>query len=237
LRFILRHCGVRKVRLIPKYLRALPEPAPAKAWGAFYEACPELAEGPSYLASFSTFYDVINYDKGAYPMKMKGKVWKYGDDIDTDVIYPGKYLVSFDAAEAAKHALEGLEKDFYKKISKGDILVVGKNFGSGSSREQAAVALRSAGISAVVAESFARSFYRNAINVCLPVVELPQVQSFTDEGDELEIDLDQGLVRNLTKKQDYHVPPLPPFIMNILRVGGAVAYYKQKAQLTGDTSP
>ncbi len=160
-------------------------------------------------------------------MKMKGKVWKYGDDIDTDVIYPGKYLVSFDPAEAAKHALEGLEQDFHKKISKGDILVVGKNFGSGSAREQAAVALRSAGVSVVVAESFARSFYRNAINVCLPVVELSGIRSFTDEGDELEVDLGAGVIRNLTKQTDHRFTPLPSFIMDILQAGGAVSYYRQ----------
>ncbi len=162
-------------------------------------------------------------------MRIKGKAWKYGDDIDTDVIYPGKYLVSFDPAEAGKHALEGLEADFYKKIAPGDILVVGKNFGSGSAREQAAMALRAAGIGAVVAESFARSFYRNALNLCLPVVELPGIQSATEERDELEVDLDEGLVRNLTKQKDYHFPPLPAFIMEILKVGGA-AYYKAKAR-------
>ncbi len=163
-------------------------------------------------------------------MKMKGKAWKYGDDIDTDVIYPGKYLVSFDPAEAAKHAMEGLEADFYKKITPGDILVAGRNFGSGSAREQAALALRAAGISAVAAESFARSFYRNAINLCLPVVELPGIHDATDEQDELEIDLDRGLLRNLTKQKDYHFTPLPPFIMDILKAGGAVPYYKRKAR-------
>jgi len=163
-------------------------------------------------------------------MKMKGKVWKYGDDIDTDVIYPGKYLVSFDPKEAAQHAMEGLESDFYKKISRGDILVVGSNFGNGSAREQAAVALRSAGVSVVVAESFARTFYRNAINVCLPVVEMKGIHDATDEKDELEIDLDRGLIRNLTKQNDYNFPPLPPFIMDILKAGGAVPYYKQRAQ-------
>lgn len=163
-------------------------------------------------------------------MKMKGKAWKYGNDIDTDVIYPGKYLVSFDPQEAAQHAMEGLESDFSKKISHGDILVVGSNFGSGSAREQAAVALRSAGISAVVAESFARTFYRNAINVCLPVVELKGIHDLTDEKDELEIDLDLGLIINVTKQKDYHFPPLPPFLMDILKAGGAVPYYKQRAQ-------
>jgi 3-isopropylmalate/(R)-2-methylmalate dehydratase small subunit len=162
-------------------------------------------------------------------MKMKGKAWKYGDDIDTDVIYPGKYLVSFDPAEAAKHAMEGVEADFYRKIQKGDILVVGKNFGNGSAREQAAVALRSAGVSAIVAESFARSFYRNAINVCLPVVELPGMQAAADEGDDLEIDLNGGMIKNLTKKTEHRFSPLPPFIMELLKAGGAVAYYKQKA--------
>ena len=162
-------------------------------------------------------------------MKMKGKAWKYGNDIDTDVIYPGKYLVSFDPKEAAQHAMEGLEKDFHKKISPGDILVVGSNFGSGSAREQAAVALRSAGVGAVVAESFARTFYRNAINVCLPVVELKGIHDLTDEKDELEIDLDHGLIRNLTKQKDYNFPPLPPFLMDILQAG-AVPYYKQRVQ-------
>lgn len=163
-------------------------------------------------------------------MKMKGKAWKYGNDIDTDVIYPGKYLVSFDPKEAAQHAMEGLEKDFHKKISPGDILVVGSNFGSGSAREQAAVALRSAGVGAVVAESFARTFYRNAINVCLPVVELKGIHDLTDEKDELEIDLDHGLIRNLTKQKDYNFPPLPAFLMDILKAGGAVPYYKRRAQ-------
>ena len=163
-------------------------------------------------------------------MKMKGKAWKYGDDIDTDVIYPGKYLVSFDPEEAGQHAMEGLESNFSKKISRGDILVVGSNFGGGSAREQAPVAIRSAGISAVVAESFNRTFYRNAINVCLPVIELKGFQALTDEKDELEIDLDHGLIRNLTKQKDFHFPPLPPFIMDILKAGGAVPYYKQRAQ-------
>ncbi len=163
-------------------------------------------------------------------MSIKGKVWKYGDDIDTDVIYPGKYLVSFDPAEAAKHAMEGLEPDFYKKIAKGDILVVGKHFGGGSAREQAAVALRSAGISAVVAESFARAFYRNAINVCLPVIELKGIQGLADEGDEMEIDLEGGLIRNITKNAEHRFPALPSFLLDILKAGGAVAYYKQKAR-------
>lgn len=161
-------------------------------------------------------------------MKIRGKVWKYGDEIDTDVIYPGKYLVSFDPPEAAKHAMEGIETDFYKKIEKGDILVVGRNFGSGSAREQAAVALKSAGVGVIVAESFARTFYRNAINVGMPVVELKGIKDKVDEKDEIEVDLDQGLIRNITKGKEYQFPSMPPFIMEILKVGGAVPYYKNR---------
>jgi 3-isopropylmalate/(R)-2-methylmalate dehydratase small subunit len=161
-------------------------------------------------------------------MKIRGRVWKYGDEIDTDIIYPGKYLVSFDPLEAAKHAMEGIETDFYKKISKGDILVVGKNFGSGSAREQAALALKYAGVVAVIAEVFPRTFYRNAINVGLPVVEIKGIKDRIDEKDEIEVDLDQGLIRNLTKKEDYQFMPQPPFILEILKIGGAVPYYKNR---------
>ena len=161
-------------------------------------------------------------------MKIRGRVWEYGDEIDTDIIYPGKYLVSFDPLEAAKHAMEGIETDFCKKISKGDILVVGKNFGSGSAREQAALALKYAGVEAVIAEVFPRTFYRNAINVGLPVVEIKGVKDKIDEKDEIEVDLDQGLIRNLTKKKDYPFMPQPPFILEILKIGGAVPYYKNR---------
>ena len=161
-------------------------------------------------------------------MKIKGRVWKYGDEIDTDVIYPGKYLVSFDPSAAAQHAMEGIESDFHKKISKGDVLIVGKNFGSGSAREQAALALRYAGVGAVIAEAFPRTFYRNAINVGLPALEIQAINDKADAKDEVEIDLDQGVIRNLTKGKEYSFPPQPPFIMEILKVGGAVPYYKKK---------
>jgi 3-isopropylmalate/(R)-2-methylmalate dehydratase small subunit len=161
-------------------------------------------------------------------MKIRGRVWKYGDQIDTDVIYPGKYLVSFDPLEAAKHAMEGIETDFYKKISKGDILVVGKNFGSGSAREQAALALKYAGVEAVIAEIFPRTFYRNAINVGLAVVEIKGVKDKIDEKDEIEVDLDKGVIKNLTKGKEYKFPPQPPFIMEMLKMGGAIPYYKNR---------
>jgi 3-isopropylmalate/(R)-2-methylmalate dehydratase small subunit len=161
-------------------------------------------------------------------MKIRGKVWKYGDEIDTDIIYPGKYLVSFDPSEAGIHAMEGIESDFYKKISKGDVLVVGKNFGTGSAREQAAVALKSAGIGAVIAEIFPRTFYRNAINVGLPVVEIKGIKDKIDEKDEIEVDLDKGVIKNLTQGKEYTFPPQPPFLMEILKMGGAIPYYKKK---------
>jgi len=160
-------------------------------------------------------------------MKIRGKVWIYGDEIDTDVIYPGKYLVSFDPSEAGLHAMEGIESDFHKKISKGDILVVGKNFGSGSAREQAAVALKSAGIGAVIAKIFPRTFYRNAINVGLPVVEIKGIKDKVDEKDQIEVDLDRGVIKNLTRGKEGTFPPQPPFLMEILKMGGAVPYYKK----------
>lgn len=161
-------------------------------------------------------------------MKLRGRVWKYGDEIDTDGIYPGKYLVSFDPAEAGQHAMEGIEPDFHQKISKGDILVVGNNFGSGSAREQAALALKHAGVGAVLAESFARTFYRNAINIGLPVIEMKGVRNQIAEKDEIEVDLDAGKIRNLTQGKEYGFPPIDAFIMELLNMGGAIPYYKNR---------
>ena len=166
-------------------------------------------------------------------MKLRGRVWKYGDDIDTDVIYPGKYLVSFDPEEAAAHAMEGVEKGFRGKIAKGDVLVVGKNFGCGSAREQAALALKYAGIGAVVAESFARTFYRNAINIGLPAVEAKGMGKEFREGDEVEIDLDGGLIRNLSAGNDFRLAPQDPFIMEILKAGGAIPFYRARIEAGG----
>jgi 3-isopropylmalate/(R)-2-methylmalate dehydratase small subunit len=161
-------------------------------------------------------------------MKIRGKAWKYGDEINTDVIYPGKYLVSFEPVEAGKHAMEGIDPDFQKKISSGDLMVVGRNFGSGSAREQAAVALKSAGIGAVVADSFARTFYRNAINIGLPAVEMNGISESIDEGDELELDMDSGLIKNLSKGKEYSFPPQPAFFLEMLKMGGAIPYYRSK---------
>lgn len=161
-------------------------------------------------------------------MKIHGKVWKYGDNIDTDIIYPGKYLVSFDPEEAGKHAMEGIETDFYKKISKGDILLVGKNFGSGSAREQAPLALKYAGVGAIISEIFPRTFYRNAINIGLPVIEVCGINDEVNEKDELEIDLEAGLIKNFTKGKEYKFSSPPAFIIEILKIGGAIPFYKNR---------
>jgi 3-isopropylmalate dehydratase small subunit len=156
---------------------------------------------------------------------IKGKVWKFGDDVDTDVIIPAKYLRSVDQSVWPKHVLEGLEPTFSSKVGKGDIIVGGKNFGCGSSREQAALAIKWAGVSAVVAESFARIFFRNAINNGLPLIECMGISSAVVQGDTIEIDLDSGVVK--TKAEALNSKPLPPFLQEILRSGGLVEYYKK----------
>ena len=155
-------------------------------------------------------------------MKIVGKVAKFGNNIDTDVILPGKYLVLTDPKELAKHAMEGLISDFPEKAKDGLIVVGGKNFGCGSSREQAPLALKYAGVQCVVAESFARIFFRNSINIGLPVVECEGISKTTDDGDELSVDLDTGKIKNLTKGKSFQVTKLPPFILDILSDGGLV---------------
>ncbi len=154
--------------------------------------------------------------------KISGRVWKFGDNIDTDVIIPGKYLRTTDISVFAAHAMEGLDPDFPKKVQKGDIIVAGRNFGCGSSREQAALALKHAGVSCVVAESFARIFFRNAINVGLPIIE---ATIECREGDTIEIDLEKGLVKHEDKT--YPATRLPDFLREILADGGLVEHRKK----------
>ena len=156
-------------------------------------------------------------------MKYKGSVWKYGDNVDTDVIIPGKYLRSTDFNVFAQHAMEGIDPAF--KPNKGDIIVAGHNFGCGSSREQAPLAIKYAGIDCVVAKDFARIFFRNAINVGLPIVEA-DVFDAVIKGDEVEVDLDQGYV--LAKGEKYVSTRLPDFLQEILDAGGLVAYRRSK---------
>lgn len=156
--------------------------------------------------------------------KISGKAWKFGDNIDTDVIIPGKYLRSTDMSVFAAHAMEGIEPGFAQKVQKGDIIVAGKNFGCGSSREQAPLALKHAGIACIVAESFARIFFRNAINVGLPIIE---AKIDCEEGDVIEIYPGKGLVKN--KNKTYHATKLPAFLQEILADGGLVEHRKKAA--------
>jgi len=160
---------------------------------------------------------------------IRGRAWKFGDNIDTDVIIPFKYKArTIDPRELAQHVMEGLDPDFPNKVRPGDVIVAGRNFGCGSSREQAPLAIKAAGISAVVAESFARIFFRNAINIGLPVLEVKGIPEKTDNGDVLEIDLREGTVKNLNKGLTFRAIPMPDMLMEILKEGGLVNYIKKR---------
>lgn len=159
--------------------------------------------------------------------KIKGRIIKLGDNIDTDVIYPGKYLPIIDAEEMAGHALEGLDPSFPSKIQRGDIIVAGKNFGCGSSREQAATCLKAAGIAAVIAGSFSRIFFRNGINQALPLIVSDEVSDGVKDGDEIEIDFSRGRI-TLANGDTRKFKEFPEFIFAILDAGGLVPYVKQK---------
>lgn len=161
-------------------------------------------------------------------MKVTGKAIKFGNNVDTDVILPGKYLVLTDSRELAKHAMEGLDPAFPEKAKTGVIVVGGRNFGCGSSREQAPLALKYAGVRCVLAESFARIFFRNAINIGLPIGECKGIASAVEDGDELSVDLEAGAVENLTKKRSLQVTKLPPFILEILADGGLIENLKRR---------
>lgn len=160
---------------------------------------------------------------------IKGKVYKFGDNINTDVIYPGKYLsITHDREEMARHCFEAVYPDFLKQAHSGDIIVAGKNFGCGSSREQAAACLKYFGIKAIVAESFARIFYRNAINLGLPVIVAPHAGKMIEHRDMVEIDLRSGLIKNSSSKKTITATPLPEFILNIMNDGGLIPYLRRK---------
>ena len=160
---------------------------------------------------------------------ISGKAIKYGDNVNTDVILPGKYLeLSLNSMELSKHAMEGLDPSFAEKVQGGAILVAGKNFGCGSSREEAPLALKYAGVKCVLAESFARIFYRNAINIGLPAVECGGVSGRVEEGDELTVDLENGTVKNQSKGVTLHATQLPPFILEILSDGGLIENLRKR---------
>ncbi len=161
---------------------------------------------------------------------MKGKVHKYGDNIDTDVIIPARYCTSFRADDLAPHCLEDLDTEFVKKVKPGDILVAGNNFGCGSSRENAPIAIKGAGIAYVIAKSFARIFYRNAINIGLPIIESTEFVDITENSDEIEINLNSGEIVNITKQKRFHVPPFPSFVQEIINAGGMEAFVRSKIE-------
>ena len=161
-------------------------------------------------------------------MKANGIVFKYGDNVDTDVIIPARYLNSSDPAKLAQHCMEDIDKEFVHKVNKGDIIVANKNFGCGSSREHAPIAIKAAGVSCVIAETFARIFYRNAINIGLPIIECPEAAVAIEAGDEVEIDFDSGMIYDKTKGTEYKGQAFPPFMQNIIESEGLINYINHK---------
>ncbi len=162
---------------------------------------------------------------------MKGKAIKYGHNVDTDVIIPARYLNTSDPAELAQHCMEDLDATFIDRVQAGDVMVAGKNFGCGSSREHAPVAIKAAGISCVIAETFARIFYRNAINIGLPIVTSPEAAVEINDGDSISVDLRQGLITNYTQEKTYTVAPFPPFMQAIIDAGGLIEAIKERGDL------
>lgn len=161
-------------------------------------------------------------------MKANGMVFKYGDNVDTDVIIPARYLNSSDPGELATHCMEDIDKEFVKKVNKGDIIVAEKNFGCGSSREHAPIAIKAAGVSCVIAETFARIFYRNAINIGLPIIECPEASRGIEAGDEVEVDFDSGIITNKTKGTSFKGQVFPEFMQKIIKAEGLVNYINGK---------
>ena len=158
----------------------------------------------------------------------KGHVFKYGDNVDTDVIIPARYLNSFDAQELATHAMVDIDPTFTQRVQPGDIIVARKNFGCGSSREHAPLCLKTAGVSCIIAETFARIFYRNSINIGLPIIECPQAAKEIETGDEVEVDFDTGVITDVTKGTSYQGQAFPPFMQKIIDCEGLVNYINQK---------
>lgn len=160
-------------------------------------------------------------------MKASGKVFKYGDNVDTDVIIPARYLNSSDPAELAQHCMEDIDKEFIHKVKKGDIIVGEKNFGCGSSREHAPLVIKTAGVSCVIAETFARIFYRNAINIGLPIIECPEAAHGIEAGDEVEIDFDSGMIYNRTRGTQFKGQAFPEFMQKIINAEGLINYINE----------
>ena len=163
-------------------------------------------------------------------MQAEGRVFKYGDNVDTDVIIPARYLNATTGEELAKHCMEDIDKEFIHKVQPGDIIVAEKNFGCGSSREHAPLAIKCAGVSCVIAETFARIFYRNAINIGLPIIECPEAAAAIRDGDQVEVDFDRGIIHNRTKDESYEGQAFPPFMQKIIAAGGLVNYINAGAE-------
>lgn len=162
-------------------------------------------------------------------MNLQGHTWKFGDDVDTDAIVPARYLNTSDPEELATHCMEdSTNPDFVKLMKKGDIIVADKNFGCGSSREHAPIAIKVVGVSCVIAKSFARIFYRNAINIGLPIFESAEAAENISEGDEVKVDVEKGIIYNLTKKQEYQSTPFPEFMQELIQAGGLINYVKAR---------
>ena len=159
-------------------------------------------------------------------MSVKGRVFKYGDNVDTDVIIPARYLNTSDAKELAAHCMEDIDTEFVKNVTDGDIIVANKNFGCGSSREHAPLAIKTAGVSCDIASTFARIFYRNSINIGLPILECDEAVKNIDAGDELEVDFKTGLIKNLTKNQEYQGEAFPEFMQKIIDNDGLIGYIR-----------
>lgn len=166
-------------------------------------------------------------------MLLKGNVWKFGDDIDTDAIIPARYLNTSEPAELAKHCMEDADPDFPNKVQAGDIIVAGKNFGCGSSREHAPIAIKAAGISCVIAKSFARIFFRNSINIGLPILESPEAAAALEEGNEVEVDVAKGEIKDSTTGKTYLAVPFPGFMREIISAGGLINYVAERVEKNG----
>lgn len=166
-------------------------------------------------------------------MSIKGTVHKYGANVDTDAIIPARYLNVSDPLLLAKHCMEDIDKDFVNRVRAGDIIVATSNFGSGSSREHAPVAIKAVGISCVIAESYARIFYRNAINIGLPILECPEAVKGSQSGDTLEVELETGKIKNISRGKTYQAQPFPAFMMELISAGGLVAYTKRRLEAKG----
>ncbi len=158
------------------------------------------------------------------------KVFKYGDNVDTDVIIPARYLNVTDMKELSAHCMEDIDRSFIRRVCPGDIIVAGDNFGCGSSREHAPAVIKESGISLVIAKSFARIFYRNAINIGLPILECRDAFEGIDDGDQIEFDLEKGMIRDISKDRSFKSEPFPPFIMEIIKAGGLMSYAKKEIE-------